>query len=122
MSKVILLECNEYDLDIVYEKIKWGIDQLGGIQSIIPVSKKVLLKPNLLISAEPDAAVTTHPVVFEAVIKLMKENGYQIKFGDSPGFGNPEKVATKAGLVEVAKKYEVEQADFVKGERISFPE
>ncbi|MBN2604786.1 MAG: DUF362 domain-containing protein [Bacilli bacterium] len=122
MSKVVLIECKEYNLDFIYDKLKWGLEQLGGIQSIIPTSKKVLLKPNLLISADPEAAVTTHPVVFEAIIKIMKENGYQVKFGDSPGFGNPEKVASKAGLVEVANKYGIEQADFVHGKKISFPD
>ena len=122
MSKVVLLKCEEYDIDTVYNKLKWALEQLGGIHSIIPMTKKVLLKPNLVSAADPEAAVTTNPVVFEAVIKIMLEQGYSIKFGDSPGFGNPEKVATKAGLVEVARKYNIEQADFTRGEKISFPE
>ena len=38
MSKVVVLKCTEYDVNDVYEKIKWGVDQLGGLESIIPKS------------------------------------------------------------------------------------
>lgn len=122
MSKVVLLKCEEYDLNVLTEKIKWGLDQLGGIKNIIPVSKKVLLKPNLVVAIEPEKAATTHPTVFEAVIKVLQEDNYNISFGDSPGHGNPKKVADKAGLLPIAEKYNVPLADFVNGEKISFLE
>ncbi len=122
MSKVVVMRCTEYDLDQVYQKIDWGLKQLGGIESIIPKGKKVLLKPNLVVGSHPENAVTTHPVILEAVIKIMKEHQYPIKYGDSPGFGNPEKAANKAGLKEVADRYDVFFADFLNGETISYPE
>ena len=116
MSKVVVLKCTEYDVNDVYEKIKWGVDQLGGLESIIPKSKKVLLKPNMLVGIDPKNAATTHPVVFEATLKLFLENDYKVKYGDSPGFGNPEKVAAKTGLKAVGDKYNIEQADFSNGQ------
>lgn len=119
MSKVVVLKCEEYNLDMIYPKLKWGIEQLGGIESIIPITKKVLLKPNLVVGIEPEKAATTHPVFFEAVLKLMLETGYDVKYGDSPGIGNPTKVAEKCGLKQVADKYDTPIADFVKGESVT---
>ena len=118
MSKVVVLRCENYDLNDVYTKIKWAIDELGGIESIIPKTKKVLLKPNLVVGVAPDKAVTTHPVVFEAVLKLMIENDYNVFYGDSPGIGNPLKAAEKAGLKKVADKYSIHFGDFSKGKTI----
>jgi uncharacterized protein (DUF362 family)/NAD-dependent dihydropyrimidine dehydrogenase PreA subunit len=118
MSKVVVLKCTEYDIEKVYQKIKYGIDLLGGIESIIPKSKKILLKPNLVVAIEKEKAATTHPVFFEAVVKLLIEHEYDIFYGDSPGIGNPEKVAQKAGLKEVADQYQIPFGDFVEGKEI----
>jgi len=122
MSKVVLLKCESYDLELVYPKIKWAIEQLGGIESIIPKNKKVLLKPNLVVGSAPENAVTTHPVVFEAITKILHEKDYNIFYGDSPGIGNPEKAAAKSGLKEVADRYNLVHADFSKGKKISVPD
>lgn len=118
MSKVVVLRCEEYDLEKIYPKIKWGIEQLGGIENIIPKNSKVLLKPNLVVGIDKDKAATTHPVVFEAVLKLMIENNYNVFYGDSPGIGNPTKVALKCGIKQVADKYNTPIGDFVKGKEI----
>ena len=122
MSKVVLLRCDVYDLDLVYTKIKWGINELGGIESIIPKDKTILLKPNLVVGSAPETAVTTHPIVFEAIAKLLIENNYNVIYGDSPGLGNPEKVANKSGLKVVADKYNIPIGDFVNGKKVSVPE
>ena len=122
MSKVVVLNIEEYDLDLVYKKLKWGINELGGIESFIPKGKKVLVNPNLLVGADPKLAVTTHPVVFEAIIKILKENDYYTTYGDSPGYGNPEKAAEKSGIKPIADKYSIPLADFKNGETIHFPE
>ena len=122
MSKVVVLRCEEYDIEKVYPKVKWGIEQLGGIENIIPKNKKILVNPNILIGTDPKHAVTTHPVVFEAVVKILVENNYTVTYGDSPGYGNPVKVAKKSGIFDVGEKYNLELADFVNGKTISYPE
>ena len=122
MSKVVVQQCNSYELDQVYPKIKWAIEQLGGIESIIPKEKTILLNPNLVVASEPENAVTTHPVVFEAVAKILIEHDYNVIYGDSPGLGNPEKVAQKSGLKDVADKYNIKHADFSNGRQVSVPE
>lgn len=122
MSKVVLLNINEYNLDVIYEKMKWGIDQFGGIEYFIPKGKKILVNPNMLVGADPDLAITTHPVVFEAIVKILVENNYFVTYGDSPGYGNPDKVAAKAKIKEVGDLYHLPLADFKNGETVHFQE
>ena len=47
-SKVILIPCDTYDEEVIYEKIKKGIELLGGIEKFADKDEKILLKPNLL--------------------------------------------------------------------------
>lgn len=122
MSKVIVQRCDSYDLELVFPKIKWAIEQLGGIESLIPKEKTILLNPNLVVGSAPENAVTTHPVIFEAVAKLLIEHDYNVIYGDSPGLGNPEKAAQKSGLKEVADRYNIKHADFTNGKQVSVPE
>ena len=122
MSKVVVLRCEEYNVDIIHEKLKWAIDELGGIESFIPKDKKVLVNPNMLVAVDKEKAATTHPAVFEGIVKILVEEGYSVIYGDSPGFGNPKWVAKKTGLLEVGEKYNLPLADFTTGETKSFPE
>ena len=66
-SQVVLLKCREYDREKIYEELKWGIDQLGGIGTFVRSDEKILLKPNFLRKADKDSAITTHPYVMAAV-------------------------------------------------------
>ena len=56
-SKVILLPCNSYREELVYESLELGLELLGGIEGIIDKNESILLKPNLLKKAEVDKAV-----------------------------------------------------------------
>ena len=62
-SKVILLPCNSYREELVYENLETGLELLGSLESIVGKEESVLLKPNLLKKAEVDKAVITHPVI-----------------------------------------------------------
>ena len=113
-TKVILIPCKNYDEDNTYKAIKEGIKLLGGLDSIINKDEKILLKPNLLKAATPDKAITTHPMIFNGVLKYLKENGYEnISYGDSSGPSQKPIDTVKAcGLKEVADKYNVNLGDF----------
>ena len=79
----------------------------------------------MLAGALPQRAVTTHPAVFEAVIRVLREEGIgRLSYGDSPGFPNvdTEKCADTCGLAEVAARLEVPAADFGHGSTVHFPE
>lgn len=115
MEKVALLKCEEYNVQLIEDKIREGFNLLGGetfIRNLIPYNSKVLLKPNLLITEPPGSIVITHFVVFEAIIRVLKDYTDNIIFGDSPGFGESRRAAEKAGLMDIALKYGVEFDDF----------
>ena len=75
-SKVAVVPCESYEEKQVYEAIEKGIAFLGGWERFLKQDEKILLKPNLLNRAEAGKAVTTNPAVFEAVIKSLKDKGY----------------------------------------------
>lgn len=111
-SRVVLLHCPTYDLLKVETALKKGIGLLGGLSSLFQKGEKILLKPNLLYGQGPHRCVTTHPVVFEALIRIFQEYGLILSFGDSPGYGKLSLVAKKAGLTQVAEQYHVGLSDF----------
>lgn len=119
-SKVVLIRCEEYNIDLVYSSIKKGIDALGGIGNFVKNGEKILLKPNLLSGKSPENAVCTHPVVFEAILKILLENNIKVTYGDSPGFDSPLMAAKKSLIFDVAQKYKIEMADFDNGKEIEF--
>jgi len=121
-SNVVMLCCNDYDVDRIQECLLRGIDMLGGIHHFVQPGEHLLLKPNLLSGKVPDKAVTTHPAVFQAVASLFKSAGATLSYGDSPGFGRSASVATRAGLAEVAEQLNITLADFQNGRTVSFPE
>ena len=125
--KVALIKCDSYDLNKVKNAINRGIDLLGGIDAFIKDGDKILLKPNLLASESAEKSVTTHPIVFEAIISILQEkskekNIKKISYGDSPGIGNGISVAQKSGISEVAQRLKIEYADFDEPVGISFNE
>jgi uncharacterized protein (DUF362 family)/Pyruvate/2-oxoacid:ferredoxin oxidoreductase delta subunit len=118
LEKVALLKCESYDVDLIEYKIREGFNLLGGekfLRELIPPNSKVLLKPNLLSVEQKESPVVTHYAVFEGVIRVLKEYSNNIVFGDSPGFGDGRKAAEKCGLLDIAKKYDVDYVDFDEG-------
>ena len=98
-STVAVIPCDSYDEEKVYNCIKSGLNELGGIGAIIKPDEKILVKPNLLSAAAPEKAVTTHPAVLRAVFRLLAEEGYtDVKTGDSPGHGSCEGAMKQLGL------------------------
>jgi len=84
MSEVSIVKCFSYDEDLVFRKLKELISNLGGIEKFIKKGERILLKPNLVSPKEPERAITTHPAVLKAIIKLVKEAGAVPYVGDSP--------------------------------------
>ncbi|MFH0877701.1 MAG: DUF362 domain-containing protein [Candidatus Omnitrophota bacterium] len=84
MTKVSLVKCKGYDAADVTAAVRHAVDLLGGMGKFVGPNKKVLLKPNLLTDAAPEAGITTHPEVLRAVIRLLKPLTKNIYCGDSP--------------------------------------
>ena len=105
-SKVILLPCNSYREEIVYENLEIGLELLGGIEKIVKKEESILLKPNLLKKAEVDKAVITHPSVVGMFARLMREKGYQdLSLADSCGNGTTTRVIHGTGIDRYLEKY-----------------
>ena len=121
-SIVAAVRCASYDRAEVQEAVNRGLGLLGGAKAFVQPGERILLKPNLLSGRAPERAVTTHPSVFQTVATAFQTAGATLSYGDSPGFGNPQTAAQRAGLLEVAQELGVELADFTHGEIVSFPE
>jgi uncharacterized protein (DUF362 family)/Pyruvate/2-oxoacid:ferredoxin oxidoreductase delta subunit len=103
-TDVSLVRCGDYDRDGTQAAVRSAVDLLGGMRMFVHAGEKVLIKPNLLKAAPPEAAVTTHPEVVRAVIRLVREAGGVPMVGDSPGMGDLRKVCEKAGILEVVNE------------------
>lgn len=108
-SKIILRKTEAYNLEEVEAFVRDAVLQFGGFAS----GQSVLLKPNLLKAARPELCVTTHPVVLEAVCRVLKDCGVrQIDIGDSPAMGSLAHVAHTAGYDPLVKRYGVRIVPF----------
>lgn len=121
-SKVALVRCTNYQIKEVKKSLNKGMELLGGIEKVFGPKRRVLLKPNLLAGEAPEKHVTTHPAVFCALAETLLSEGFEVGYGDSPGFGKPEIVARKAGYESLAKKLGIPLEDFVNAEEINFLE
>lgn len=107
-KEVALVHCRTYDEEKVYAAVKRAVDLVGGVGAFVPRGSRVLLKPNLLMGAEPNRAVTTHPTVVKAVARLLADHGCTVVIADSPGAGtrytrrNLEKAYERCGFTEAA--------------------
>jgi uncharacterized protein (DUF362 family) len=105
-SKVHLQKLESYSLDRVEQFIRVSLEVIDPEASLFGPGQKVLLKPNLLRAFDPDRCVTTHPVVLEAVCRVLKDLSVsQIVISDSPALGSLSAVAEKAGYGSLGKKY-----------------
>lgn len=105
-SKVHLQKIESYSLDSVEQFVRDSLKVLDPEASLFSPGQKVLLKPNLLRGFKPERCVTTHPVVMEAVCRVLKDLSVsQIVISDSPALGSLSAVADKAGYGFLEKKY-----------------
>jgi len=81
-----------------------------GMEERIAPGAKVALKPNLLMRAAPDRAVTTHPEIIAAVLRWLHARDItDITIAESPGGPHTknqlEGVYRACGIADIAEKY-----------------
>jgi uncharacterized protein (DUF362 family)/NAD-dependent dihydropyrimidine dehydrogenase PreA subunit len=105
--QVSITRCRTYDLNEVRAAVAASLDQLGGIGKFVGKGQRVLVKPNLLASRAPEAAVTTHPAVVQAVVEQVQKAGGVAVIGDSPGGRNIgssyERLLSRTGMMGVVE-------------------
>lgn len=107
-SKIHIQKIPEYSLEAVEAFVRESVALFSGPEPLFSTGQKVMLKPNLLRAFRPERCVTTHPVVLEAVCRVLKDCSVgQIDISDSPAFGSLEHVAGKAGYKPLVKRYGV---------------
>lgn len=83
--KVVFTPCPTYEKNNIQESTRQLFQELGGLDQFIKPGQKVLLKVNLLMKKPPEAAVTTHPALVEAVTRQIQKLGTTVIIADSPG-------------------------------------
>ncbi len=108
-STVSLIKCQQYQPDLVEQKVREALALLGGMENFIRPQSRVLVKPNLLMAKEPEFGITTHPEVVRAAVRLLKEMHCEILLGDGPSvwggyIENVDDVYARTGMQEVCRE------------------
>lgn len=98
-TKVSIVNCHDYDPTLVKNALE---DSLKNIGFTFKKNMNVLIKPNVLSPVIPKKATTTHPVIIEALCKILKTYGAKIVIGDSSGF-NTDKSLVVSGIKRLEK-------------------
>ncbi|MDF2840330.1 MAG: hypothetical protein K0Q99_1102 [Clostridia bacterium] len=109
MSKVVLLECSSYQVQVVMDKLNQAMLQLGGWDKYIKPNMKVLLKVNLIGPKTSDSGAITHSEFVRAITRILKGKGCQVWIGDSSG-------GAIAGIAPTGKSLKVSGLEAVAAE------
>jgi len=82
--EVSLAKCTSYNDKEVEAALRKAISAVTDLD-YIRKGTRVVIKPNLVSFLSPDRAATSHPVVLNALIRILNERGADITVGDSPG-------------------------------------
>lgn len=114
MTAVSISRCPDYQQDRVDQAVQEALDHLGGIRRYVKPGDRALLKVNLLVGAAPEQAITTHPAVVRAMVRLVRSAGGEPLVGDCSGFEGPPNAGRyfggcrKSGFVQVCEEERVE--------------
>lgn len=106
---VAVRKCKNYDFQEVYRHVSDIYQKCDGPD---PKNKKILLKPNILSDDRPEKCISTHPVVFEAMIRFLQNKGANVVAGDSPGVHFRGFKPVKSELFQVCEKTGTDWIDF----------
>ncbi|MFH1282833.1 MAG: DUF362 domain-containing protein [bacterium] len=111
-SVVSVVRCWDYNEQKVEDAVRKAVDLIGGLDEKATSGKRILLKPNCLDASKPEKGVTTHPSVFKAIGKILKEYGADCCYGDSPAIDSPAKALKVCGIEKAAVELGINASDF----------
>lgn len=106
-ATVSITKCADYSSGLS-QSLETLLRNLGGIGAFVKPGQSVLIKPNLLSDHAPDEAITTHPEVVRALIRILKEHGAKVCVADSPAsVVRIEQVWEKTGFAALCREEQV---------------
>lgn len=114
--KVAIDRCSKYR----YLEVRDSIERIISRSEFPDVlDKTVLLKPNILSDAKPEAGITTNPIVVKAMIDIVKDKGAKrVIVGDSPGLHLDSFHGKNCGIYDACMESGAEFADFTESPRV----
>ena len=106
-NRVYVVRCPTYD--DTEAKVGDLLQMMGGIESFAAPGETIALKVNLLLAAEPEKAVTTHPAIAAAVGRAAKVEGARPFIIDSPTGGYEYNVATMKRVYRICQMAQTAQ-------------
>ena len=107
-EKVVVEDCASYSYDDVKESLDRALDKISALD-FVKSGMTVGLKLNLVASAAPEKAVTTHPMIVRRLCERLTEAGAKVVIGDSPGGvynkGFVGGIYKACGLTELEKEF-----------------
>lgn len=118
---VNLVHCADYSA--VHGAMGRLLDGLGGMSRFIKPGQSVLIKPNLLSDHIPEEAVTTHPEVVRALIRLVRDCDAKPWVADSPAvIADLHRVWERTGMEALCREEQVPLVNLEKAGSRSFEE
>jgi uncharacterized protein (DUF362 family)/NAD-dependent dihydropyrimidine dehydrogenase PreA subunit len=77
-------KCGSYDYNEAKKSLDSCLKELGGLKRFVKKDDVVLIKPNLLMPADPQRAITTHPIIIKILLNELKKIGCRAIIADSP--------------------------------------
>ncbi len=109
MSLVVIRPAS-YEYGTVRARFFEIMETIAG--DLVQKDGRVLIKPNLLTAADPDKAVTTHPLLVRAAVEYVLSRGAHPTVSDSPAAGSFRKVAKQCGIEDALRGLDVECREF----------
>jgi len=104
MVDVYFQHCH-YDDPNLKQTVFEMMDAMGGHS--IRSDSRIIIKPNLLLAADPDLAVNTHPMVVRHVTEYVIEKGFRPVISDSPPTGSFEQILSQGGYIKALSGLDV---------------
>jgi len=104
---VSLVPCETYEAPKVECAVRRALDLLDGAVPLIQPGATVLAKPNLLQARPPEAAITTHPTVVDAVVGWAAGLGGRVVIADQPTYSlgrSASRLMEKTGMAALADR------------------
>jgi len=92
------------------------------IPGLIKQNSRVLIKPNLLLPAEPEKGILTHPMIVRSVAEYVLKNEGIPLVADSPAMGSFEKIFTVGGFKDALEDLCVECREFKQSVKVDVGE